>query len=49
VPDISQEQLIFRLIEAALELKTSVINEVFNINRIVLYAKEVFIDYPSVQ
>jgi len=39
----------FQTDRAALELKTSVINEVFNINRIVLYAKEVFIDYPSVQ
>lgn len=32
----------------AIELKTTVINEVFHVNRIILFAKEVFAEYPSV-
>jgi len=33
---------------AHLECKTDVIGEWFKINKIVIYAKEVFVDYPSV-
>ena len=32
---------------AALEGKTTELNEWFKINKIVIYAKEVFVDYPS--
>jgi hypothetical protein len=34
---------------AALELKTTELNEIFNIGRIIFYAKEVFTEFPSVQ
>jgi len=34
---------------ASLEIKTSVLNETFKINRIILYAKEVYTEFPSVQ
>lgn len=33
---------------ASLECKTEAIGEWFKINKIVIYAKEVFVDYPSV-
>jgi hypothetical protein len=33
---------------AHLECKTTAIGEWFKINKIVIYAKEVFVDYPSV-
>ena len=33
---------------AMLEVKTTVINEYFKINRIILFAKELWTDYPSV-
>lgn len=33
---------------ASLECKTTEISEWFKINKIVIYAKEVFVDYPSV-
>ena len=33
---------------AMLECKTDAIGEWFKINKIVIYAKEVFVDYPSV-
>lgn len=39
----------FQTQRASLELKTSVLNEKFRINRIIVYAKEVFVDFPSVQ
>ena len=34
---------------ATLELKTTVINERFKIHRIIIYAKELYTDFPSVQ
>lgn len=39
----------FQTQRAALELKTTVMDEVFKINRIIVYAKEVFVEFPSVQ
>ena len=39
----------FQTQRCSLELKTTVINEIFKINRIILYAKEVFSEFPSVQ
>lgn len=33
--------------KACLECKTDTINEWFKINKIVIYAKEVFVDYPN--
>jgi len=39
----------FQTQKASLELKTTVLNEIFKINRIIVFAKEVFADFPSVQ
>lgn len=39
----------FQTQRASLELKTEVAGEHFHINRIIIYAKEVFTEFPSVQ
>jgi len=33
----------------SLEMSTTAINEIFKINRVILFAKEVFVEFPSVQ